>query len=283
MKERYIRADLAEIWSEADLFRQIDHLGGTKYRELAGRRTSRVKLLGGVFFLKRHWGVGWGEILKSLASLRLPVLSARNEFEAARALAAVGVAVPEPVAYAVRGVNPARLDSFVLSESIEPSVSLEDLAQRWHSEPPTATRRRRLVIRVAKMVQRMHRAGVNHRDLYICHFLLREPEDQLTLIDLHRAQVRASVPARWLVKDIGALLFSVMEAPIRDRDLLVFVKAYCSNDATIKGQAAQLRFELTDPQRQAFWSQVRRRALALYAEACRKQLVGGTPTVRVDA
>jgi len=283
VNERYIRADLAKIWSDVDLFRQIDHLGGTTYRELAGRRTSRVKLLGGSFFLKRHWGVGWGEIAKSLLSLRLPVLSARNEFEAARALAAVGVAVPEPVAYAVRGVNPARLDSFVLSESIEPSVSLEDLAHRWHKEPPTPLQRRRLVISVANMVRRMHHAGVNHRDLYICHFLLREPEDQLALIDLHRAQVRASVPARWLIKDIGALLFSVMEAPIRDRDLLIFMRAYCSTGKSGRRQAEQLRFELTDPKRRAFWYQIRRRALALYAEACRKQLVSGTPTVRVDA
>ena len=241
MNEHYVRADLAELWSEADLFQQIDHMGGTTYRELSGRRTSRVRYRGGVYFLKRHWGVGWGEILKSLLSLRLPVLSARNEYDAARALAAVGVAVPEPVAFAVRGFDPANLDSFVLSEAIEPSISLEELVRQWEIQAPSVMQRRRLVVTVATMVQRMHLAGVNHRDLYICHFLLRtnaatasgaiqqenllvDPPN-LTLIDLHRAQVRATVPQRWLIKDLGALLFSVLQTPLNRGDLLSFMRA----------------------------------------------------------
>lgn len=306
MTDRYVRADLAELWSDVDLFRQIDHLGGTTYRELAGRRTSRVKLLGGSFFLKRHWGVGWGEILKSLVFLRLPVLSARNEFEAARALAAVGVPVPEPIAFAVRGINPANLDSFVLSQAIEPSISLEDLVASWDCAPATPMQRRHLIAAVAEMVRRMHAAGVNHRDLYICHFLLRQDSRQdsnnhqakvadrgssinasseklsLTLIDLHRAQVRASVPTRWLVKDLGALLFSVLKAPIKERDLLAFVKVYCAQGQAKAATAAQLRFELTDTKRQVFWGQVRRRAARLYEEALRKQLVSGAPAVRLD-
>ncbi|MDA0766088.1 MAG: hypothetical protein O3A87_02485 [Verrucomicrobia bacterium] len=46
------------------------------------------------------------------------------------------------------------------------------------------------------------------------------------LIDLHRAQIRAAVPRRWLVKDLGALLFSALECGPRDRDLLLLWKTY---------------------------------------------------------
>ena len=31
MNERYVRADLAELLSDVDLFRQMDQLGGTTY------------------------------------------------------------------------------------------------------------------------------------------------------------------------------------------------------------------------------------------------------------
>ena len=115
MNELYLRDDLANAWGALDPFAQIDRLRGRVFRDVAGRTTMRVRLDSEVLFLKRHRGVGWREILKNLLSLRLPVLGAGNEFRAARALLAAGVAVPEPVAYAERGSNPARRDSFLLS------------------------------------------------------------------------------------------------------------------------------------------------------------------------
>ena len=221
--------------------------------------------------------------------LRWPVLSARNEFEAARALAAVGVSVPEPIAFAVRGLNPASLDSFVLSQAIEPSISLEDLVAKWDREPPSLGERRALITAVGDIVRRMHRAGINHRDLYICHFLLRDEstvqqtaKPPLTLIDLHRAQVRASVPTRWLIKDLGALLFSVLNVPLSERDLLRFLQAYSAHGRDRAADSAQFRLQLLDPERQAFWGLVRRRAMRLYEEALRKKLVTGAPRILLD-
>uniref|UniRef100_UPI003AF9562D lipopolysaccharide kinase InaA family protein n=1 Tax=Thiolapillus sp. TaxID=2017437 RepID=UPI003AF9562D len=37
--------------------------------------------------------------------------------------------------------------------------------------------KQRLIARVAAMTRRLHQNGINHRDLYICHFLLRQPWD----------------------------------------------------------------------------------------------------------
>ena len=81
------------------------------------------------------------------------------------------------------------------------------------------------------MARKMHRAGINHRDFYLCHFLMDEPLalDQapvLHLIDLHRAQIRQNVPRRWLVKDLGGLLFSAFEKGLTSRDLLRFMRLY---------------------------------------------------------
>ena len=48
----------------------------------------------------------------------------------------------------------------------------------------------------------------------------------LHLIDLHRAQIRQNVPRRWVVKDLGGLLFSAFEKDLTRRDLLRFVRTY---------------------------------------------------------
>ena len=69
-----------------------------------------------------------------------------------------------------------------------------------------------LIKRVATMVRDMHAAGINHRDCYICHFLLhlpfsgKEEELKISVIDLHRAQLRTRVPRRWRDKDLIGLL-----------------------------------------------------------------------------
>jgi heptose I phosphotransferase len=80
----------------------------------------------------------------------------------------------------------------------------------------------------------MHRGGVNHRDCYICHFLLQQPmpskiEDiKLSVIDLHRAQIRQHVPRRWRNKDLIGLYFSSLEIGLTSRDIYRFLRVYFS-------------------------------------------------------
>ena len=81
------------------------------------------------------------------------------------------------------------------------------------------------------MVREMHKLGINHRDCYICHFLLQLPFDNLTnfklsVIDLHRAQIRDAVPLRWRNKDLVALYYSCLNIGLKDRDYLRFLKIY---------------------------------------------------------
>ena len=82
------------------------------------------------------------------------------------------------------------------------------------------------------MVRKMHAGGINHRDCYICHFLLHLPftgyEDDLkiSIIDLHRAQIRSKVPRRWRDKDLIGLYFSSMNIGLTQRDIFRFMKTY---------------------------------------------------------
>jgi heptose I phosphotransferase len=220
------------LWAGQDPFVAVEALQGEVYRELEARRTLRTEAAGRGYFVKIHRGVGWSEIIKNLLSLRLPVLGAGNEWQAIGQLEKLGVATMRAVAYGVRGDNPATQHSFIVTEELAPTISLEDFCRDWPAQPPEPRLKRALIGRVATMARRMHEGGVNHRDFYICHFLLHlEPSPtatdfKLSLIDLHRAQVRPKTPRRWRDKDLSALYFSALGIGMTQRDFLRFLRVY---------------------------------------------------------
>ena len=220
------------LWTGLDAFAAVDRLEGEVFRELDGRRTFRTEVEGRGYFVKIHHGVGWGEIVKNLVSLRLPVLGAGNEWRAIRRLEELGVDTMRAVAYGRRGANPAHEHSFIVTEELAPTVSLEDFCRDWPMQPPAAALKRALIRRVAEMVGAMHRGGINHRDCYLCHFLLHlDPMPtadalKLSLIDLHRAQIRPQTPRRWRDKDLAGLYFSALEIGLTRRDFLRFLRDY---------------------------------------------------------
>jgi heptose I phosphotransferase len=210
------------------LFDQVMALRGESFRHLEGRLTQRILIGDKSYFIKQHSGVGWREIIKNLSQLRLPVTGARNEWEAISKLNALGVETATVVGYGQRGCNPAKLQSFILMEELQPVISLEELTANWKQNPPDVILKRDLIAEVARMTRIMHSNGINHRDLYICHFLLDTSTDQvkLSLIDLHRAQMRNKIPERWKVKDLAGLYFSSKDIGLTKNDIFRFMKIY---------------------------------------------------------
>jgi heptose I phosphotransferase len=220
------------LWAGRDPFAAVEALHGEVFRELEARRTLRAEVAGKRWFVKIHRGAGWGEIVKNLFCLRRPVLGAANEWRAIGRLQRLGVDTLRGVAFGQRGVNPAKLHSFIITEDLSPTVSLEDYCRDWPARPPAPALKRALLQRVADMARDMHAGGVNHRDFYLCHFLLHldpapVPERlKLSLIDLHRAQLREKTPRRWRDKDLAALYFSALDIGLTRRDPLRFLKRY---------------------------------------------------------
>lgn len=231
-RELVLAAPFAELWQGQDPFIAVDALQGQVFRQLEGRRTLRTEVAGRGYFVKIHRGIGWREIFKNLLSLRLPVLGAQNEWRAIQRLTALGVATMHAVAYGRRGINPAHEHSFIVTEELAPTISLEDFCRDWPQQPPPFALKQALLRRVAEMAGRMHRGGVNHRDFYICHFLLHlapaptAADLKLSLIDLHRAQCRDATPLRWRNKDLAALYFSALNIGLTQRDFLRFLRLY---------------------------------------------------------
>lgn len=220
------------LWAGKDPFAEVETLQGEVYRELNGRKTLRTEVQGKGYFVKIHRGIGWLEIFKNLITAKLPVLGAGQELKAIEKLQSINVPTMTAVAFGEKGHNPAQQYSFIITEELAPTVSLEDFSINWQQQPPQPLLKWALIKRVAEMVGKMHRAGVNHRDCYICHFLLHTdsaitPEHfRLSVIDLHRAQIHQQLPTRWRDKDLAALYFSVLEIGLTKRDLLRFLKTY---------------------------------------------------------
>lgn len=220
------------LWAGRDAFDAVEGLKGQVYRELEARRTLRTEVDGRGYFVKIHRGIGWGEIVKNLITAKLPVLGAGQEWRALERLHQVGVPTMTAVAYGERGRNPADQHSFIVTEELAPTVSLEDFSIDWVKQQPAPALKRALIAEVARMTGMMHRAGVNHRDCYICHFLLHTDrpitpaELKLSVIDLHRAQTRPKITLRWRNKDLAALYFSALDIGLTRRDKLRFLKGY---------------------------------------------------------
>ncbi len=251
----YLRDDFQRAWP--DPFAAVQRVQGEVYRDKEGRTTQRFLFEGKPYFLKLHRGVGWAEIIKNLAQLRLPILGAKNEWLAIEFLHQHGVDTMHCVGYGKRGLNPAQQLSFLITEELEAVVSLEDYCARWPRSAPDYREKRLLIEAVARVAAIMHGQGMNHRDFYLCHFLMPVSWDRtsaplLYLIDLHRAQIRDHTPRRWQVKDLGALYFSALDIGLGYRDVLRFVRRYTG---------LPLREALAD---RRLWSQVCARAGKLY-------------------
>lgn len=251
-------------WRRKDIFTQIFRLQGAVYRQHKNRKTLRFTLNGKGYFVKMHKGVGWREIIRNLLNARLPVLGAHQEWRALEALDRLGIKTPKLVGYGCRGHNPVCLKSFVITEELPPSISLEDYCHDWVSQPPALVFKRALINEIAHIASTLHTNGINHRDFYLCHFFLKLPTDgssvtrdnlQLYLIDLHRAQIRKRTPPRWIIKDLAGLYFSSMEYGLTNHDILRFIKTY-----TGQNLHAALRTH------QGFWQAVTKRAVELYGK-----------------
>ena len=284
MNEYYLREDLAGETQPGELFQWATAVAARAaaddvYRNKEGRKTLRFECGGKPYFLKLHSGIGWSEIVKNLLQLRMPVLGASNEYQAVNKLRQIGVDTMSVAAYASEGHNPAALRSLIVTDDLVGTISLEHYCADWLQQPPTTRVRLGLISKLADSARRMHGAGINHRDFYLCHFHLDPlslnsktlgPADiRCHLIDLHRAQIRSKTPRRWQVKDLAGLYFSAMDTGLSKRDLLRFMHHYCEGGLreALGGQAS-------------IWRDVEQRATRLYQKDHGSKppaLLGGEP------
>jgi heptose I phosphotransferase len=259
MNELIICSEFKDIIPSIDnVFEHMMSLQGEVYRALEGRSTQRLAIANQSYFIKKHQGVGWREIIKNLLQGRLPVVSAKNEYRALTKLQKCQILVPEVIAYGCKGYNPADMQSFIMTRELPRHISLEDFCKHWSQCPPSFNFKKKLIKAIANIARIMHGQGINHRDFYICHFLLDissliKSHIKLYLIDLHRAQLRKHVPLRWAIKDLAGLYFSSKEVGLTQRDIFRFIVEY-----------RKMRLNDVMKKELSFWRKVKKRGDNLY-------------------
>ncbi len=252
-------------------------IGGREVRCVKNRSTRWFERDGQGFYIKSHGAAGWWAVLKEWLHFRRPEVGAKPEWLALQAAAILGIRVPEVVAFGEAGSSRATQRSFLVTREIAPAISLEELFQdgSWRQISPVT--RRQLIRGVAEIARRLHSGGLNHRDFYLCHFLLdqplvREHGPGLSLIDLHRVQQRKRVPRRWLVKDMAGLYFSALDLDLTLRERMLFIACYSGRP---------LREVLREDR--GFWQTVSRRAHRLYRKIHGRQARGDVVPKKAQA
>jgi UDP-glucose:(heptosyl)LPS alpha-1,3-glucosyltransferase len=158
--------------------------------------------------------------------------TALHEWNTIRAFHRLGIPTMIHLAVGLPQGTGLQKDSFLLTKEIEGIERLDHYLPRNYS-PPLHTshikEKRSLLKELAQLVKRLHRLGFNHRDLYLCHILVKkEPPHtwKIYFADLHRVDYRKKVRLRWKVKDLAALNYSADRNTITRTDRLRFIKYY---------------------------------------------------------
>ena len=210
----------------------------TNKGQTIGRRSDRVRMrieLGDsrdrqVFYLKRHhrpkWfarmssSLGFGFIIKTSPGRQefINILRLKNAKLATMNAAAVGQST---------GTD----GSFIMVEELSGYVPLDDFLRGVlpnTDQPGVLQQLRELIGVVGAYVRKLHGRGMDHQDLYLCHFFVRpeDPASSLSLIDLQRVNKHRYVRWRGQLKDLAALNYSAGEVGISRSDRLRFALEY---------------------------------------------------------
>lgn len=231
MHEFFLDKSLHKTHWEELQFDDFLSLEGPSYRSIANRNTYQVEISGITSFIKIHHGIGIKEWLKCLLYGKTPIYGAENEYRGLLKLNELGLLAAKPYAYGKRGLLPIYQESYIAMEAILPSKSLETLLHEkspWFFDPLA---RRRLIKTLGHISKTLHQNFCYHQDFYICHFLMKDEkislhEPKFYILDLHRLLILKSANRRLQIKDLAGLYFSVMSAPLTQRDLFRFLSAY---------------------------------------------------------
>ncbi|MBN2375448.1 MAG: lipopolysaccharide core heptose(I) kinase RfaP [Sedimentisphaerales bacterium] len=264
----YIHPDHSDLFSRfhtVDDFLKIDI---DIVRDFKNRKTGRFEMGGRGFYIKKHFECGLGAVLDEFFHLRKPHIGAEHERIVLDKLHTLGIDTMQVAAFGREGKTLTHQRSFLVTEELTHVQSLEAVCGQWPTTPPPAAFKKALIGQIARIAKILHSNGLNHRDFYLCHFLLDTTDQtdnyqknppKLFLIDLHRAQQRSFVPLRWRIKDIGGLYFSAMDIGLTKTDLLRFMSLYAGKP---------LRQTLQEDK--SFWQAVQQRALRTYRKEFEK-------------
>lgn len=206
-----------------------------KLHEKQGRSIARWTLTAAdgrtlVVFLKRHYELPAWDGLKAKLFPQRAWSPGLGEWEHLEWAAAEGFPVPRAVAAGEFRGPGLKLQSFLAVEELAGMLPLHEAVPQAFAtldEPTFAVWKRGLLTELARLSRELHRRRMFHKDLYFCHFYVREadistpPEswvNRVVMIDFHRLS-RHRLGWQWyVVKDMGQLFYSSNVPGVTDAD-----------------------------------------------------------------
>lgn len=168
-----------------------------------------------MFYLKRHKEKYW--------IFPMGNSPAKKEWDNIEILNMAGFKTMEAVAYGQRITRMGTRLSFIITRSIEGSISLEKYLQGDFKDEKHFTRQQ-LIKGLASLAKRFHGMGYCHQDFYAGHIFLKG--DEIYIIDVQRVLIKKRLRNRWRIKDIAQLNYSLPENIVSNTDRLRFLKYY---------------------------------------------------------
>ena len=203
--------------NQLDTFGSVMALeGGRVARDFPGRRTVRLELKAAgappqAVYLKRYEANYLSPFRMLLRWLRWPGFAdeARQEWEALHRVGALDIHTATPIAVGQERVGGLVRRSFLMTAEIPDATE----GHTWMAQLPAAGRRE-FLRRIAALARKFHGAGLAHKDFYIGLILVApvNGSPELFLIDLQRVVKPALLWRRWLLKDLGAMAYSTLNA-----------------------------------------------------------------------
>ena len=164
------------------------------------------------------------------------------EYETADRLMAAGINTPHAIAWGEQWGPVFERRSFLITEEVADSRSLESRLPPCFTGPLTQEKRqarRDFLGRLASFIRRFHETGYRHRDLYLSHIFYSDGSG-FCLIDLARA-FRPILQRRFQVKDIAQLHYSAPATAVTRADRLRFYLAYVDHCRLLAQDKAFIR------------------------------------------
>jgi hypothetical protein len=91
-----------------------------------------------------------------------------------------------------------------------------------------------LLVPTADLAASLHAAGLHHRDLYLCHFMVRPDPFDVRLIDVARVARMANplTRRRWIVKDLAQFWYSTTKLEVTDEQRRRWLARYAERRRT---------------------------------------------------
>jgi tRNA A-37 threonylcarbamoyl transferase component Bud32 len=204
-----------------------------------------------VFFMKRIHRTFRKDALRSLLAHGRVWSSARQEWENALLLEQAGIPVAPLVAYGEQLAMLRERFSFIITEEA-PGRCLDDFVRTCRDMPL----RRRVFDDLARLVQRMHNAGLAAPDLFLRHVFVDTAGEapRFHLIDMNRLDIGRISPKQ-RARDIAGLHVTAPLGTVSITERLRFLQTYAGsiNRKLFHLIARRARHQLRKPRFQFFY------------------------------